>query len=76
MSERTGRVLKCEFHCAIVCAFALVPLLSSLLSADPILHKKKPPPPLGEILRQMNDRAKGLKTVSANLEYKSDRGGG
>ena len=26
-------------------------------------------PPLGEILRQMNERAKSLKTVSANIEY-------
>jgi outer membrane lipoprotein-sorting protein len=69
MSERTGLVLKCAFHSVIVCAFALVPLLSSPASANPILHKKKPPPPLGEILERMNDSAKRLKTLSANLEY-------
>ncbi|MGD0693781.1 MAG: outer membrane lipoprotein-sorting protein [Terriglobia bacterium] len=54
---------------AVTCSVALLSLPALLASASPILHKKKPPPPLGEILERMNDSAKRLKTVSADLEY-------
>jgi len=51
-------------------AWALVALpIASFAAASLAFHKKKPPPPLGEILERMNDSAKRLKTVSANLEY-------
>lgn len=35
----------------------------------PRIHRRKAPPPLAQILSSMNERAKHLKTVSANLEY-------
>jgi len=52
-------------------ALALPLLLVSwtLVSASPVLRKKKPAPPLGEILKSMNDSAKHLRTVSANIDY-------
>ena len=53
-----------------VAAFGLALLLLPMLAAaSPIHHKKKPAPPLGEILGRMNESAKRLKTVSANLEF-------
>jgi len=52
-----------------VCALPLLLVSWTLASASPVLRKKKIPPPLGEILARMNDSAKHLKTVSANIDY-------
>jgi outer membrane lipoprotein-sorting protein len=51
------------------CAFPLLLISWTLASGSPWLRKQKPPPPLGEILARMNDRAKHLRTVSANIDY-------
>ena len=55
-----------------ICAACLGGLLLAALPhafANPAFRKPKVTPPLGEILAQMNNRAKTLKTVSANIEY-------
>jgi outer membrane lipoprotein-sorting protein len=55
--------------CIATCTLTILIVSSRFAFANPVLRKKKIPPPLGEILRQMNDSAKRLKTVSANIEY-------
>lgn len=55
-----------------LCAAALLMLLGAAMpfaSGTPAYRKQKVAPPLGEILARMNDSAKHLKTVSANIEY-------
>lgn len=57
---------------AQICALCLWALLMAGLPhafGNPAFRKQKVSPPLGEILAQMNNRAKSLKTVSANIEY-------
>jgi len=54
---------------AVICWLALLSLPVLLVTGSPILHRKKPGPPLNEILSQMNNSAKRLKTVSADLSY-------
>jgi len=51
------------------CIFSFLALSLPFAFGSPGFRKPKPAPPLGEILRQMNDRAKSLETVSANIEY-------
>jgi len=55
-----------------ICAACLWGLLMAALPhalGSPAFRKQKVSPPLGEILAQMNNRAKSLKTVSADIEY-------
>ncbi len=51
------------------CIFSFLALLLPFASGNPGFRKPKLAPPLGEILARMNDSAKHLKTVSANIEY-------
>jgi outer membrane lipoprotein-sorting protein len=44
-------------------------MVGTLASPTPRLRKGKVPPDLAEILSRMNETAKHLKTLSANLEY-------
>ena len=54
---------------ALVCLFSMLALLLPCASGNPGFRKPKIAPPLGEILARMNDSAKRLKTVQANIEY-------
>ena len=68
--ELTNRFLPTRARVGVVLALTLSALYLPVVSGAPVLRKKKfPPPPLGEILRQMNESAKRLKSVSANIEY-------
>jgi outer membrane lipoprotein-sorting protein len=51
------------------CIFSFLAVLLPFASGNPGFRKPKLAPPLGEILARMNDSAKHLKTVSANIEY-------
>jgi len=51
------------------CLWSLLAAALPYASTGPGYPKQKVPPPLGEILARMNDSAKHLKTVSANIEY-------
>jgi outer membrane lipoprotein-sorting protein len=53
----------------VACIFSFLALLLPFASGNPGFRKPKLAPPLGEILARMNDSAKHLKTVSANIEY-------
>src|SRR5437016_6381529 len=57
------------FRARATFVLAFFALALPLSSAHAGFRKPKVPPQLGEILAQMNDRAKRLKTVSANIEY-------
>ena len=52
-----------------VVALAALGLVAPLLQGALRLHKRKVAPGLGEILSRMNETAKRLKTLSADLEY-------
>src|SRR5689334_17977127 len=51
------------------CMWSLLVAALPFASTGPAYSKQKVAPPLGEILARMNDSAKRLKTVSANIEY-------
>jgi len=51
------------------CLWGLLIAALPYASTVPAYPKQKIAPPLGEILARMNDSAKHLKTVSANIEY-------
>ena len=57
------------FHARATFVLAFFALALPLNSAHAGFRKPKVPPPLGEILARMNESAKRLKTVSANIEY-------
>ncbi len=57
------------FRLIVACALAILFVSLPFASASAGFRKQKVAPPLGEILARMNDAAKHLKTVSANIEY-------
>ncbi|MHB8655101.1 MAG: LolA family protein [Terriglobia bacterium] len=56
-------------HLTLASLFSLLALSLPLAFGNPGFRKPKLAPPLGEILARMNDSAKRLKTVQANIEY-------
>jgi outer membrane lipoprotein-sorting protein len=64
--------VKPAFRRIRICLAAIVALLAAMLPANSTAaspRKRKLPPDLTEILSRMNDSAKNLKTVAADLEY-------
>jgi outer membrane lipoprotein-sorting protein len=69
MRTRLGDPGRTTCRARAACVMAFVALVLPLDSANAGYRKPKVAPPLGEILARMNDSAKHLKTVSANIEY-------
>ncbi len=69
-TKGTGGGSDCVRGAGVILASALAMLSAmSSLPAVPRIRHRKLAPDLAEILSRMNDTAKHLKTVSANLEY-------
>ena len=66
---RIGEPRRTLFSARMACALAILALTLPFDSARAGYRKPKVAPPLGEILARMNESAKRLKTVSANIEY-------
>jgi len=64
-----GEPQRTLFSAGVACALVILALTLPFDSARAGYRKPKVAPPLGEILARMNDSAKRLKTVSANIEY-------
>jgi outer membrane lipoprotein-sorting protein len=65
----SGGLRRAAMQAAVAFALALVVMALPRGFASAGYRKPKVAPPLGEILARMNDAAKRLKTVSANIEY-------
>jgi outer membrane lipoprotein-sorting protein len=67
-ASSNGGFRKIGTHLFAASIWSLLAATALYASSGPAYRKQKVAPPLGEILARMNDSAKRLKTVSANIE--------